>query len=71
MSRTITVDGMACASCERTVEGALEAVDGVTVATADADAASATVDGNVGRGALVAAVEDAGYEASPPSFSAH
>jgi copper chaperone CopZ len=62
MSRTITVEGMSCEHCERTVEEALEGVDGVAAATADREAASVTVDGTADRAALVAAVEDAGYD---------
>ncbi|MFB6101751.1 MAG: heavy-metal-associated domain-containing protein [Haloplanus sp.] len=64
MSRTITVEGMACEHCERTVEEALEAVDGVTSADADSDVGTATVDGDADTDALVDAVVDAGYGAS-------
>lgn len=34
MTRTIIVEGMACPHCEAKVKAALEAVDGVAVATA-------------------------------------
>ena len=64
MSRTITVEGMSCGGCESTVEDALEGVDGVTDATADREENAATVEGDVASDALVAAVEDAGYDAS-------
>ena len=64
MSQTITVDGMSCEHCERTVEDALEAVEGVTAATADHEAASVTVEGEADTETLVVAVDDAGYEAS-------
>ncbi|TQQ82737.1 heavy metal transporter [Halonotius terrestris] len=64
MSQTITVEGMSCAHCEETVEDALEAVDGVTEARADREAATATVEGSAASDDLVAAVEDAGYEVS-------
>jgi copper chaperone len=64
MSRTITVTGMSCGGCEQSVEDALEALDGVTDATADRDAETATIDGDADPDDLVAAVEDAGFEAS-------
>ena len=64
MRRTITVEGMSCEHCERTVAAALAAVDGVTDVSVDREAVSATVDGTADVAALVAAVEDAGYGAS-------
>ncbi|SEW27215.1 heavy-metal-associated domain-containing protein [Natrinema salifodinae] len=64
MSRTITVEGMSCEHCEQTVEDALEGVDGVTSAEADRDAKQATVEGAADADALVAAVDDAGYDAT-------
>ena len=64
MSQTITVEGMSCGHCEQTVEEALEDVAGVTSATADRDAESATVEGSAELDELVTVVEDAGYDAS-------
>lgn len=64
MTRTLTVEGMTCGHCEQTVEEALEAVDGVAEATADREAEQVTVEGDADPDAIVAAVEDAGYEAS-------
>ncbi|WP_436900272.1 heavy-metal-associated domain-containing protein [Halovenus halobia] len=64
MSRTITVDGMSCEHCEQTVEDALEDVTGVTSASADREAGTATIDGEATPDALVTAVEEAGYEAA-------
>ncbi|MFB6146538.1 MAG: heavy-metal-associated domain-containing protein [Halobacteriaceae archaeon] len=64
MSQTLTVEGMTCEHCEQTVEEALEAVTGVTAATADRDAETATVEGEAAVESLVAAVDDAGYDAS-------
>lgn len=64
MTQTITVDGMSCGHCEQTVEEALEEVDGVRTATADHEAAQATVEGSAETGTLVTAVEEAGYDAS-------
>ncbi|MUV61125.1 heavy metal-associated domain-containing protein [Halobacterium sp. CBA1126] len=64
MSRTITVEGMSCGGCESTVEDALEGVAGVDSASADRERDAATVEGDADPDALVAAVEDAGYDAS-------
>jgi copper chaperone len=64
MSPTITVEDMSCEHCERTVEEALEAIGGVTAATADHETGSVTIEGSAGTDALVEAVENAGYDAS-------
>lgn len=50
--------------CEQTVEEALEGVSGVRDAEADRDAERATVDGDADTEAFVAAVEDAGFDAT-------
>lgn len=62
---SLTVEGMSCDHCERTVEDALLAVPGVTSATADSDADRATIEGEAEVDALVRAIEDAGYAAHP------
>lgn len=64
MTTKLTVTGMSCDGCERTVVEALEGVDGVESATADRDDEVAVVEGDAEPGELVAAVENAGYEAS-------
>ena len=64
MTTTLTVEGMSCEHCEQSVEEALESVDGVEVTSVDRDAERATVEGDADPAALVAAVEDAGYEAT-------
>lgn len=63
MSVTLTVEGMNCDGCERTVEEALIQVEGVESVTVDRTTNSATVDGQANPVALVTAVEDAGYTA--------
>jgi len=63
MSLTLTVEGMSCEHCEQTVVEALESVDGVTSASADHEADVAEIDGSADTAELVAAVEDAGYDA--------
>jgi copper chaperone CopZ len=63
MVRTITVEGMSCGHCEAAVEEALRGVAGVIDVSADHDVGRASVDGDAEVGALVRAVEDAGYTA--------
>lgn len=64
MSRTVTVEGMSCGHCEQTAEDALEGVAGASEATADRETEKVTAEGDADPDAMVAAVEDAGYEAS-------
>ncbi|EFW93462.1 Heavy metal transport/detoxification protein [Haladaptatus paucihalophilus DX253] len=64
MVRTIDVDGMSCGGCEQNVVEALEDVSGVSDASADHEAGTATVEGDANDADIVAAVEDAGYDAS-------
>lgn len=64
MSMTLTVEGMTCDHCEQTVEEALEDIAGVRDAEADQDAEQVTVNGDADPEELVAAVEDAGYDAT-------
>jgi len=64
MSQTITVEGMSCEHCEATVVDALESVGGVTAASADRETAEATIEGEAATADLLAAVDDAGYDAS-------
>lgn len=64
MSHQLTVSGMSCAGCETRVEDALTAVSGVTAVDVDRMDDSATVEGSAAVAELVAAVENAGYEAT-------
>ena len=65
MTITLKVDGMTCGGCVRSVEGVLAAIDGVTAARADlvAGTAQVTTARPVDPALLVAAVEEAGFEA--------
>jgi copper chaperone len=67
MATTIHVEGMACGGCESNVVEALEAVSGVTDATADHEEGTASATGDADADALVAAIEDAGYDATHSS----
>ena len=62
---TLEVHGMSCDGCESTVKNALEALEGVTSATANHEASEVRVTHNeatVDDDALRGTVEDAGYE---------
>lgn len=63
MTKTIKIDGMMCPHCEATVKKALEAIDGVTFATASYTEKQATVElsKDVDTVVLEQAVVDAGY----------
>lgn len=67
MAQTITlsVEGMTCDHCVNAVTNALKEVSGVTEATASLGEKRATVEGEgVDTSALIAAVEEEGYEAA-------
>ena len=69
MSDTIrlNVSGMTCMHCVSAVKEALATVDGVDeVIEVNLDPGSAAVKGNASTEALIAAVKQAGYEASLP-----
>ena len=55
---------MNCGGCEQRVRDALTTVSGVTAVSVDHSSGSATVEGSTDVAALVAAVEDAGYDAA-------
>ena len=63
MTKTIKIDGMMCPHCEAAVKKALEAIDGVTSATASHTEKQATVElsKDVDTAVLEQAVVDAGY----------
>jgi copper chaperone len=60
----LKITGMTCGHCQSAVEGALESVAGVEAVRVDLDKGLAEVEGNADVSALVAAVEDEGYQAS-------
>ena len=65
-SSVIKIGGMSCQGCVRNITGVLTAVPGVVTAEVSLDAAEARVSFDpriVARGALVAAIEDAGFDA--------
>ncbi|SDM18473.1 Copper chaperone CopZ [Halogranum gelatinilyticum] len=63
MSTTLNIEGISGGHCKRTVAEATEDVPGVTTVSVDRSAGTAAIDGDADVAVLVAAVEDAGYEA--------
>lgn len=63
-SVVLSVTGMACNGCVKTVTRVLTAVPGVTSAKVELDAARATVEGTAPVDALIEAVKGAGFEAA-------
>ncbi len=63
---TIKIGGMSCQGCVKNIGGVLGALAGVTSAEVSLEAAAATVVFDpqaVTRAALLAAIEDAGFDA--------
>lgn len=60
---TLNVSGMTCGGCEESVRKAVTRLDGVAEVLADHQAGTVlvTADG-IERGAIVQAIEDAGYD---------
>lgn len=65
MTIQLKIDGMHCSGCVNAVRRVLEASPSVTAVSVDLDAGRATVEASapVDPTRLVAAVEDAGYDA--------
>ena len=64
---TLEVSGLACSGCEATVRDALEALEGVSSATANHEAGEVRVEHDpttVDSAAIETAIENAGYEIS-------
>jgi copper chaperone len=61
----LKITGMTCGHCKSAVENALQSVGGVSDVRVDLANGTAQVDGNADVAALVAAVEDEGYKATP------
>ena len=62
-----TVTGMSCAACSARVEKAVSKVEGVTGCSVSLLTNSMGVEGSASPEAIIKAVEDAGYGASPKS----
>lgn len=62
-SLEVMIEGMTCASCVGRVEKALKAVPGATNAIVNLATEKAIIEGRVDTAAVIAAIENAGYEA--------
>ena len=60
----LSVTGMACQGCAKTVTRVLTGVAGVTSAKVELEAARATVEGTAPVDALIEAVKGAGFDAA-------
>ncbi|HEY6633610.1 MAG TPA: heavy metal-associated domain-containing protein [Rhizobiaceae bacterium] len=65
MTIQLKIDGMHCTGCVNAVRRVLEAAPSVTAVSVDLDGGRATVEASAGidPATLIAAVEDAGYDA--------
>lgn len=61
--RVFSVPGVSCGHCKQAIESELGALDGVVSAVVDVDAKTTTVTGTVDDGAVIAAIDEAGYDA--------
>jgi copper chaperone len=63
-TRTYSVPGISCGHCKSAIEGELTPLDGVESAVVDIDAKSVVVVGEADDHAILAAIGEAGYEAT-------
>lgn len=64
-TQELLIEGASCASCVRKIETALQNVPGVADAQMNFAQRTVTVAGSAATAALVKAVQDAGYQATP------
>ena len=66
MSQTLEfkVEGAGCGSCVKAIEGALNAVQGVSKAKFDLASATATVETELTADQIVGIIDEAGYDAA-------
>ncbi|HEX7004608.1 MAG TPA: cation transporter [Trueperaceae bacterium] len=60
----LKIGGMSCGHCQAAVESALKSVDGVEQVRVDLASGTAEVEGDADLEALVAAVQEEGYQAT-------
>jgi copper chaperone CopZ len=65
MSVLLEVHGMSCAHCVSTITSAVSPLPGVTGVDVALAAGTVRIDGTPEEGAVVAAIEDAGYDVVP------
>ena len=64
-TRTYRVPGMSCDHCRAAITGELSRVQGVGAVSVDLDAKTVSVSGEADEGALIHAIDEAGYTAEP------
>jgi copper chaperone len=64
-TRTYLVEGMSCNHCKVAITGEVEQVAGVESVDVDLDTKHVRVAGDVDDAAVVAAIDEAGYDAEP------
>nr|WP_314740482.1 heavy metal-associated domain-containing protein [uncultured Haemophilus sp.] len=64
MAIILKLDGLHCGNCVKSVEKALREVDGVKNVSVTLESQQAVIEGDVNPQALIAAVDDIGFEAS-------
>jgi copper ion binding protein len=62
MERTYSVPGISCGHCKAAIEGEVGEVAGVTLVEVDVEARTVRVLGAADDAAIVAAIDEAGYE---------
>ena len=63
MSIVLKLDGLHCGNCVKSVEKALNAVEGVTAVSVTLEPQQAIIEGSATADALISAVDDIGFEA--------
>ncbi|RID93438.1 copper chaperone [Gemmobacter lutimaris] len=65
MTVTLSIPDMSCGHCRASIETALKPLPGVTGLSFDAEARTATVEGDAPVAALVQALDGIGFPATP------
>ena len=67
MSLTVAVQGMSCQHCIDAITAAVSTLPGVSAVDVDLEAGEVRVSGTPDNDAVAAAIEDAGYDVTPPA----
>lgn len=67
VERTYSVPGISCGHCKAAIEAEVAGVDGVDLVEVDVEARSVKVLGDASDDAIVAAIDEAGYEVASPT----
>ena len=62
-TQTYSVPGVSCAHCRVAITNEVSKVDGVAAVDVDLDAKTVTVAGNADADTVIAAIDEAGYDA--------